>query len=179
MIRFRIATYNVHKCKGVDWRLSPARIADVLCELNADIVAGQEILYSQAEAISARIKVPFTFGAARMHGGEPYGNAVFTRLPVISSENYDLTARRREPRQSLRVSLALSGGALVHFFAVHLGTSFLERREQAPRFLSEAILDRCDVRGARIVAETSTNGRADSRRKCSAAIFRAPISRCT
>ncbi len=152
MTRFRLATYNVHKCKGVDWRVSPQRIADVICELKANIVATQEILYSHAEAISKRVAFPFTFGAARQHAGEPYGNAVFTRFPVFSSESYLLTVRMREPRQCLRVSLALTDREPLHLFAVHLGTSFLERREQARRFVSPEILDRPDLQGARIVA---------------------------
>jgi len=152
MTRFRIATYNVHKCKGVDWRVSPRRIANVICEIRADIVAGQEILYSQAEAISRELAVPFTFGAVRQHAGEPYGNAVFTRLPVLSSEQYGLTVKLREPRECLRVSIALEARETVHFFAVHLGTSFFERREQARRFVSGEILERPDVKGRRIVA---------------------------
>jgi endonuclease/exonuclease/phosphatase family metal-dependent hydrolase len=152
MTRFRVATYNVHKCKGVDLRVSPQRIADVICEISADILAVEEILYSQAEAISSRLQLPFTFGLARHHQKEPYGNAVFTRLPVSSSESYDLTVRVREPRQCLRVSVALTNADPVHFFAVHLGTSFLERRAQARRFVSEDILDRPEVKGARIVA---------------------------
>jgi endonuclease/exonuclease/phosphatase family metal-dependent hydrolase len=152
MTCFRVATYNVHKCKGVDWRVSPRRIADVIFEIEADIVAAQEILYSQAEAISSHLALPFFFGAARQHAGEPYGNAVFTRFPVISSGNYDLTVRAREPRQSLRVSVLLPDANPLHFFAVHLGTSFLERREQARRFVSAEILEEPDVKGARIVA---------------------------
>ncbi len=152
MIRFRITSYNVHKCKGVDWRVSSHRIADVIRETESDIIAVQEILYSQAEAVSSRLDVPFFFGAARQHAEEPYGNAVFTGVPVLSSESYDLTARVREPRQCIRASLGLSGAIPLHFFAVHLGTSFLERREQARLLVSEKILERADVKGARIVA---------------------------
>jgi len=152
MTRFRLATYNVHKCKGVDWRVSIARIADVTLELKADIVATQEILLSQAEAISVRIAMPFTFGAARLHAGEPYGNAIFTPFPVASSEKYDITIRKREARQCLRVSLSLTDTTCLHIFAVHLGTSFLERREQARRLVSTEILQCSDLSGARIVA---------------------------
>lgn len=152
MTRFRIATYNLHKCKGIDWRVSPQRIADVMHEIEADIVAAQEVLYPQAEVISNRVALPFSFGAARQHEGKPYGNAVFTRFPVVASENYELTVRAREPRQCLRVSVSLEDRNPLHFFAVHLGTSFLERREQARHFLSREILERSDVKGARIVA---------------------------
>ena len=36
--RLRVVTYNVHKCRGLDGRVRPERIAAVLQELNADIV---------------------------------------------------------------------------------------------------------------------------------------------
>ncbi len=151
MIRFRLATYNVHKCKGIDLRVSPRRIADVIGEIAPEIIATQEILHSQAAAISSDLGLPLTFGAARHHGGEAYGNAVFSSLPVLSSEMHDLTFRRREPRQCLRVSLALTPAQPVHVFAVHLGTSFFERREQARRLISAEILERFELRGNRIL----------------------------
>lgn len=152
MTRFRIATYNVHKCRGVDWRVSPHRVAQVMREVGADILAAQEILRSQAEALSTALDIPFIFGTARQHASEPYGNAVFTRRTLLSSETFDLTVRLREPRQCLRVSLALTPSEPLHFFAVHLGTSYWERREQARRFVSPGILERADFQGARIVA---------------------------
>ena len=37
-----VASYNVHKCKGVDGLFRPDRIADVIAELGADVVAIQE-----------------------------------------------------------------------------------------------------------------------------------------
>ena len=39
----RIVTYNIHKGRGIDGRVSLKRIVDVLAELNADIIALQEI----------------------------------------------------------------------------------------------------------------------------------------
>lgn len=140
MTPFRIATYNVHKCKGMDWRVSPARIAEVAECLRADILATQEILFSQATEISKRLDLPFTFGSARQHGGEPYGNAVFSRLPVVSTQSHDLTVPGREQRQCIRVSFQLPSGGAAHFFAVHLGTSFTERRRQARDLLSPHVL---------------------------------------
>jgi endonuclease/exonuclease/phosphatase family metal-dependent hydrolase len=152
MTRFRLVTYNVHKCKGIDLRVSHRRIADVLCEIKATIIVTQEILFSQATAISTEIGLPVTFGAARQHGGEPYGNAVFTSLRLLSSETHDLTVQTREPRQCLRVSLALTPVQPLHLFAVHLGTSFFERREQARRLVSAEILERADLTDGRILA---------------------------
>ena len=44
MDRFRVVTYNIHKCRGMDRRVRPARIVDVLREIDADVVALQEVL---------------------------------------------------------------------------------------------------------------------------------------
>ena len=41
--QLRIASYNVHKAVGVDYRRSPERIARVIASLKADIVALQEV----------------------------------------------------------------------------------------------------------------------------------------
>jgi endonuclease/exonuclease/phosphatase family metal-dependent hydrolase len=136
----------------MDWRVNPARIADVIRCLESDILATQEILLSQAEEIAKRINVPFIFGRARDHAGEPYGNAVFTRLPVLCHESYDLTVLGREHRQCLRVSLSLPEAVIIHFFALHLGTSYLERRKQARQLLSPGILAAHERNTHRIVA---------------------------
>jgi endonuclease/exonuclease/phosphatase family metal-dependent hydrolase len=151
-MNFRVATYNVHKCKGVDLRTAPSRVAEVVASLNAEIIAAQEILASQAAEISHQTGMPFSFGGARQHAGEPYGNAVFSSLPIESVESYDLSVNRREPRQCLRVSLALPVAARLHFFAVHLGTSFLERRSQARQLFSPRILEQPAFDCHRIVA---------------------------
>lgn len=152
MTRFRLATYNVHKCKGMDWRVSVDRVAAVMAEVNADLTAVQEILQSQAETISLRLATPFIFGCARQHQKEPYGNAVFTRLPVLSSESYDITVPGREPRQCLRASVELTQDQPLHLFAVHFGTSISERNHQAQRLLSTGIVAKAAFMGARVVA---------------------------
>src|SRR5688500_3569432 len=41
--RISIGSYNIHSCVGLDRRRSPARIADVLRELDCDIYALQEV----------------------------------------------------------------------------------------------------------------------------------------
>ncbi|MGB2893339.1 MAG: endonuclease/exonuclease/phosphatase family protein, partial [Albidovulum sp.] len=42
-MQLRLASYNVHKCLGMDRRRSPERIVSVLNALDADIVALQEV----------------------------------------------------------------------------------------------------------------------------------------
>jgi endonuclease/exonuclease/phosphatase family metal-dependent hydrolase len=62
-----------------------------------------------------------------------------------------VTWRRRERRGCLRTDVELPNHAALHLFNVHLGTSFLERRHQARRLLSDEVLNRAEFRGPRIV----------------------------
>ncbi len=159
-LRVRIATYNVHKCRGIDRRTDPERVADVIAGLDADLIAVQEILdvrngvpaYAQATRIAAALpKYEWRFGENRtLHGGA-YGNMTLSRLPLTVSENYDITWRQRERRGCLRTDVALENGCVLHLFNVHLGTGFVERRHQGRRLLTDAVLKRADLRGPRVV----------------------------
>ncbi|MDI3334860.1 endonuclease/exonuclease/phosphatase family protein [Defluviimonas aestuarii] len=42
-MKLRLASYNAHKCLGLDRRRNPARIAEVVAAIGADIIALQEI----------------------------------------------------------------------------------------------------------------------------------------
>ncbi|MCU1294460.1 MAG: Endonuclease/exonuclease/phosphatase [Bryobacterales bacterium] len=148
MNRLRVATYNVHKCRGMDWRTRVPRVLKVMHELKTDVIACQEIFASQAHCVATGLNMRHVFGQARIQIGEPYGYAVFSRLPIIESEQFDLTVQGREPRRCLRVSL---DPGPIQFFALHLGTSFFERRHQAARLLSEYVLERPEFKGSRIV----------------------------
>jgi endonuclease/exonuclease/phosphatase family metal-dependent hydrolase len=89
------------------------------------------------------------FGETRKHEGCDYGNALLTRfLPRVASR-HDLSAHGREPRGCLHAELELPRGPSLHVFNLHLGTSFLERRRQAPKILGA--LSSAEQRGPRIV----------------------------
>jgi len=151
MNRLRVVTYNVHKCRGMDGRVSATRIAGVLQEVNADIVALQEITVPQADAISHELGMPYTLGENRRHRGVAYGNVLLSRWPIGETRNYDLSVRGREERGCLRADVAVSNGPLLHVFNVHLGTSLLERREQGRRLIAPELLTHRDLRAPRIV----------------------------
>jgi endonuclease/exonuclease/phosphatase family metal-dependent hydrolase len=156
----RIVTYNVHKCRGLDRRVSPERIADTLRRLNADVIALQEVIgggtnaerHGQARLIANALgDYRCYFGENRRHNGAPYGNAVLSRLPVRFWQNYDLTWRGCERRGCLRVDVVPWEAVTLHVFNVHLGTGFLERRAQARILLGDRILRRVDLHGPRVV----------------------------
>lgn len=157
--RFRVATYNIHKCKGFDERTSPERIVSVLSELDVDVFCLQEVvnapdgspLYDQAGEI-ARALPGYTsvFGANRALRGGEYGNMTLSRLPLTGWKNLDIT-QKREPRGVLQTDLALNGADVLHLFNVHLGTGFMERRYQAERLMSEDVLRQPGLAGSRMV----------------------------
>jgi endonuclease/exonuclease/phosphatase family metal-dependent hydrolase len=158
-LHLRVATYNIHKCRGLDRRTRPARIADVLRELDADVIALQEVLSLQGSRIeedhsgflAAELGFHYCSGHNRRIGDSMYGNVLLSRFPLRPVCNYDISARDREPRGCLRVDAHLPGGALLHIFNVHLGTGFLERRKQARMLVGSDILNRRDLTGPRIV----------------------------
>jgi endonuclease/exonuclease/phosphatase family metal-dependent hydrolase len=150
-MRVRVVTYNVHKCRGMDGRVSAARIGHVLGEVSADILALQEVLEHQAQAISESLHLRFVMGENRRHRGYAYGNVVLSRFPIRSTRNYDLSVGGREPRGCLRTDLCVNGSELLHVFNVHLGTALVERRQQGRRLLGWDLLNDVEMRAPRIV----------------------------
>jgi endonuclease/exonuclease/phosphatase family metal-dependent hydrolase len=151
MTRLRVVTYNVHKCRGLDGRTSTSRIAGVLEEVNADVIALQEVLDHQAEAISVDLHLPFVLGENRKHRGFGYGNVVLSRFPIQLMHNYDLSVRGREERGCLRADVRVEGDALLHIFNVHLGTALIERRHQARKLIAPELLNHDEIAAPRIV----------------------------
>jgi endonuclease/exonuclease/phosphatase family metal-dependent hydrolase len=156
----RVVTYNIHKCRGIDRRVDPDRIAAVLSEFDADVIALQEILdaqngkpeWDQARRIHANFPAyQRCFGENRPLRGGVYGNMTLSRFPVQLCRNYDVSWRHRERRGCLRSDLLLPDGAVLHLFNVHLGTSFIERRHQARQLLSDKVLNRRECCGPRII----------------------------
>lgn len=157
--RFRVVTYNIHKCRGLDHRVRPGRIADVLREIDADIIALQEVLSiangnredDQAQFLSEELGFPSRVGETRKLRGGVYGNVVLSRLPMLATYNYDVSQHGREERGCLRVDVAVSAHQLLHLYNVHLGTAHRERPLQARRLLDEEILNTQHILGPRIL----------------------------
>ncbi len=158
--RLRLVTYNIHKCRGLDRRVRPGRIVEVLREINADIIALQEVLSidgrtpeeNQARFIAEGLGLDYRLGENRKLNGGAYGNVILSRLPLIASCNYDLSHRGRERRGCLRTDVELRRSRLLHVYNVHLGTAYGERRHQARRLVDTIIHRKGSFTGARIIA---------------------------
>jgi len=134
----------------MDGRTSASRIAGVLEEVGADVIALQEILEHQAETISRDLRLDYALGETRKHHGYAYGNVVLSRFPIREMRNYDLSVRGREERGCLRADLQVDGTVL-HVFNVHLGTALLERRYQGRRLIAPELLSDAEIQAPRIV----------------------------
>ncbi|MEO6213948.1 MAG: endonuclease/exonuclease/phosphatase family protein [Vicinamibacterales bacterium] len=135
----RIATYNIHRCRGMDRRTVPSRIAAVIREMNADVVALQEVVGAgpsgagQAEEIGAALGMGWVMHSVRQQRNHQFGNVVMSRFPIVHHGHYELTWRTCEERACQRADLDLGEACPLHIYNVHLGTAVLERRYQAAR----------------------------------------------
>jgi endonuclease/exonuclease/phosphatase family metal-dependent hydrolase len=142
----RVATYNIHRCRGLDGRTSASRIAEVIRAVDADVVALQEVIGAgptsggQAEELGALLGMGWVMASARHLRGSLFGNVVLSRLPIRSHLQHDLSWKTCEARNCQRVDIAV-GDHTLHLYNVHLGTALLERHHQAER-LAAIVHDR-------------------------------------
>lgn len=134
----RVATYNVHRCRGLDGRTLPSRVADVIRAIDPDLIALQEVIGAgpnsagHAEELGALLGMGWVMAPVRHLRGCLFGNVVLSRHPIVHHTHYDLSWKTCEPRGCQRVDVAF-GDDRLHLYNVHLGTAFLERRHQAER----------------------------------------------
>jgi endonuclease/exonuclease/phosphatase family metal-dependent hydrolase len=134
-MRIRIATYNIHGCVGTDGRFDVDRVVRVLRELDADIVALQEVEYHDVDGIdllehlAGRSSLTPIAGPTMFKPRRAYGNAILTRLPVTAVRPVDISQPGREPRGALDVDFACKGVSC-RVIATHLGLLPGERRIQ-------------------------------------------------
>ena len=157
--RVRVATYNTHKCRGMDGRIRPERIVEVLREIDADIIALQEVMCreglrqedDQARYIAEELGLHAELGENRRYRGGAYGNLLLSRLPIHHARNHDLSVVGRERRGCLRTDIRLADNSVLHMFNVHLGTALFERRIQTRELSRRQIFTNPELGGHRII----------------------------
>ena len=139
----RIATYNIHRCRGLDGRTRPDRIIAVLRSIDADVIA----LAGSRRRRPAR-RGPRRGDRRRARHGLGHGvGAPAARPPVRqrraqpvsrSPSTSSTTCRgRRASRGGCSASTSSVNGSTLHVYNVHLGTAILERRHQAERLADD------------------------------------------
>ena len=152
----RVMTYNVHGCLGMDGKISPHRIAQVIARYSPDIVALQEVdvqrLRSRQEdqvgAIAQELGMHSYFCPAISDGNEHYGDAILSRHPlkIVRAENIaaDPENRDPEPRGAIWTRMELDG-IPIHILNTHFGLGSFERVAQAMDLLSKKWIGGIDL----------------------------------
>lgn len=140
----RVASYNIQKSIGTDFRRRPERILEVLVELDADVVAlqevdrrfGERVTSLPPEAIAAVTGYePVVFGARPQSLGW-HGNTLLVRRGVEVLAQRQLTLPRLEPRGGVMADLKI-GDERLRVVGLHLGLLGLWRKRQAEAVLRQ------------------------------------------
>ncbi len=157
--QLRVATYNIHKCVGLDRLKRPERVVEILREIDSDIsglqevvsIPGRKVEMDQARYIADALSMEYRMGTARTMGGGVYGNVLLSRFPFLSARTFDLSHPGREERGCLCVDLEVAKDGILHVYNAHLGTAFVERRHQAKNIMRELTSNLEQQDGARIL----------------------------
>jgi endonuclease/exonuclease/phosphatase family metal-dependent hydrolase len=156
-----IVTWNIHGAIGRDRRREPARIAQVLAEIGADLVALQEVPLGGSRGSDVLEPIARTLGMDAIAGPGidgpelRFGNALLSRHPIESSRRLDLAFGCAEPRCAVDATVRVDGRP-VRMIATHLGLRPAERREQVRRLLRAiltGVAEDADERARRSPAE--------------------------
>jgi endonuclease/exonuclease/phosphatase family metal-dependent hydrolase len=137
----KVATYNVHRWTGMNGRKSPdpARAGFVISDLDADVIALQEVLRPTGEpcplaAIADALGMHLTFAVTRQHRRGELGNAILSRFPMTAVSVIDISHSRLERRGALAVQLNGEAGNL-GVVATHLSLVDRTRQRQVKSLL--------------------------------------------
>jgi endonuclease/exonuclease/phosphatase family metal-dependent hydrolase len=137
-----IASYNVHKCVGIDGRFDPGRTSHVIREIGADVIALQEadsrfgerrglLDLAWMERETGLFPVPVS-GVAKAHGW--HGNVILFREGLVR-DVHQVKLPGLEPRGALITELELKDGSAFRIIAAHLGLLNRSRQQQARMIL--------------------------------------------
>ena len=137
----KAATYNVHRWSGLNGASAPdaARAGFVISELDADVIALQEVLRPFEEAdplerLADALQLHFAFVATRVHRRGEIGNAILSRWPITSVFTLDLSFSRVERRSAVAAQFHSEAGPL-SVVATHLALVDRTRRLQVDSIL--------------------------------------------
>jgi endonuclease/exonuclease/phosphatase family metal-dependent hydrolase len=136
-----VATYNVHRWSGINGRRKPdpARAAYVISELDADIIALQEVIRPRdqedpLEALSDALGLHLAFAITRIHRHGNLGNAILSRFPLGAVSVLDISHSRIEKRGALAARF-VDGTNDLAVVATHLSLVDRTRRRQVESLL--------------------------------------------
>jgi endonuclease/exonuclease/phosphatase family metal-dependent hydrolase len=143
-VQITFASYNIHKAVGVDRRRDPERILAILREIDADVIALQEVdrRYGQRETVLPIEAIHLTDYRPVPLSMKPgslgwHGNAILVRRNIELVEAVAVPLPVLEPRGAVRADLRIEGHR-VRVIGMHLDLSGLRRRHQVRSVLAHA-----------------------------------------
>jgi len=147
-----VLTYNIHHGQGEDKKIDLPRLARVIADADADIVALQEVDFKtrrvggvdQAAELGRLTRMHAVFGKAMDYSGGRYGEAVLSRWRILEHKAHQLGHDpRSEPRAALAVRVRPAArGPVLLFVGTHLDHVRDERlRLRQARKLNELFVD--------------------------------------
>ncbi len=162
----RLLAYNIHHGEGTDGKLDLPRIAQIITQLEPDLVALQEVdkkvqrtnRVDQVKKLAQLTDMQAAFGKFMDYQGGQYGMAILSKYPIQQFTNHALPPGP-EPRSALAATVQLgeSKQKLV-FVGIHLYRTEQERLAQATR-LAEVFKDHTSP----IILAGDFNSRPDSK----------------
>lgn len=137
-------TYNIQFGRGIDGRIDLDRIADVIAAFEPDVLLLQEVDIGlarsghvhQVDYLAARLGMPATFAPTIETSGARYGNATFSRLPVLAHRRVGLPFHAGRARSISRSALVTklawtAAGTELQIVNTHLSVVARDRPAQA------------------------------------------------
>lgn len=156
-MEIKIVTFNIHHGRGMDGKLNLERIAQVIEDSNADVIALNEVdkhfsrrsgYLDQLDWLSDRLRMRHSFFGASISSSSTtgsvlrqYGNAVLSRFPIVSRQNhvFDGSPFHFEKRAVLEVFVHIRGH-LVKMYVTHLSLFPYIRSKQVD-FITDKIMN--------------------------------------
>jgi len=135
---FKIASYNIRKAVGLDWKRNPKRIFQVCYEINPDILILQEVdkrLGARSDVFDVEyLKQYYGYNIASVahnnvsHGW--HGNAIFYTSNFKEIQYNRIEIPYLEPRGAVHVTLQHKTEKVIDCVGVHLGLTQKMRIKQ-------------------------------------------------
>jgi len=136
----RVLNYNIQHGRGMDNVLDLRRIAEVIMNSRADIVALQEVdmgversyRFNTMKILSGYTGLEPVFFKNIVHQGGEYGNGLLSRFPVRSSRNYHYVVDGGGEQRGLLQAEIIVGNQKIVFMNTHLD----HRPDETQRLMS-------------------------------------------
>jgi endonuclease/exonuclease/phosphatase family metal-dependent hydrolase len=143
----RVLTYNIHCGIGMDGRFDLERIAKIILDQKADLVAIQEVdrfrrrsqNCDEPSELARLTGMNIVFGKALQFGNEEeYGVAILSRFPILQHKINQLPEHAKEEnRVALEALIRIDEGVELTFVSTHFCHRVAERRVRQAEKINE------------------------------------------